>query len=106
MNGKGSKPRPMDVEYSTYKDNWDNIFAKKENKMVEHPRTVQITEEISKYFSDDGKKEAIVCKTQDGKFVVELYEKSRYIRTVDVRIHSLNYAEDCAENYVKGWGDV
>jgi hypothetical protein len=28
-NGKGSKPRPYSVKYSTYSENWDNIFRKK-----------------------------------------------------------------------------
>jgi len=34
--------------------------------------------------------------------MVELYEKSRYIRTVDVTNKSLQYAEDTAENYALG----
>ena len=60
-----------------------------------------ISEEISKHLSENGKKEAIVVKTEKG-FTVELYERSRYIRTVDVSDHSLNYAEDVAENWALG----
>ena len=29
MNGKGSKPRPLSVDYNRYSQNWDNIFSKK-----------------------------------------------------------------------------
>ena len=32
QNGKGSKPRPYSVKYSTYCENWDNIFRKKPSK--------------------------------------------------------------------------
>lgn len=32
QNGKGSKARPYSVKYSTYCENWDNIFRKNENK--------------------------------------------------------------------------
>jgi hypothetical protein len=61
-----------------------------------------ITEEISKHMSENGKLIAIVVKTEKG-YMVELYEKSRYIKTVDVTTRSLQYAEDAAENYVLGF---
>tara|TARA_B100002019_G_C20991551_1_gene460806 strand:- start:287 stop:508 length:222 start_codon:yes stop_codon:yes gene_type:complete len=67
----------------------------------EHKRDVGISEVISKYFSVNGKLTAEVIKTEKG-YMVELYEKSRYIRTVDVSDHSLSYAEDTAENYTLG----
>lgn len=67
----------------------------------EHKRDVGISEVVSKYYSDNGKLSAEVIKTEKG-YMVELYEKSRYIRTVDVSNHSLSYAEDAAENYVLG----
>lgn len=92
MTGKGSKPRPLSVTRKEFESNWDAIF------MNEHKRGM-ITEEISRHFSDNGKKEAVVIKTEKG-YMVELYEKSRYVKTVDVSSHSLNYAEDTAENYV------
>lgn len=60
-----------------------------------------MTQEISKHWSENGKKEAIVIKTDKG-YIVELYEKSRLIRTVDVSTHSLPYAEDTAENWALG----
>jgi hypothetical protein len=31
MSGKGSKPRPFDVDKKTYESNWDRIFSKKES---------------------------------------------------------------------------
>lgn len=30
--GKGSTPRPIDVDKETYDKNWDRIFKKKENE--------------------------------------------------------------------------
>jgi len=99
MSGKGSKPRPLNVSQNEFDKQWDLIFGGK-NMKHQHGRGM-ITEEISKYFSPNGKREAIVVKTEKG-FMVELYEKSRYIRTVDVSDHSLPYAEDTAENYVLG----
>lgn len=94
MSGKGSKPRPMSVSRNEFNSNWDSIF------MNEHKRGV-ITEEISRYMSENGKKEAVVVKTEKG-YMVELYEKSKYIRTVDVSKHSIQYAEDTAENWTLG----
>lgn len=99
MSGKGSKPRPLSVSQNEFDKQWDLIFGGK-NMKHQHGRGM-ITEEISKYFAPNGKREAIVVKTEKG-FMVELYEKSRYIRTVDVSNHSLPYAEDTAENYVLG----
>lgn len=105
MNGKGSKPRPMTVSYKTFGSNWDNIFKKKDNDMIEHSENVTITEKISNYYSDNGKREAVIIKTEKG-FSVELYEKSKYIKTVDLSGHSLRYVEDAAENYVNGWANL
>lgn len=34
MAGKGSKPRPIDIDRKTYDDNWDRIFKKDKNKDV------------------------------------------------------------------------
>jgi len=34
MSGKGSKPRPIEVDRKTYEDNWDRIFNKDKNKNV------------------------------------------------------------------------
>jgi len=34
MAGKGSKPRPIEVDRKTYDDNWDRIFKKDKNKDV------------------------------------------------------------------------
>jgi len=35
MSGKGSKPRPFDVDRKTFESNWDKIFKNKSN-MWEH----------------------------------------------------------------------
>jgi len=34
MTGKGSKPRPIEVDRKTYDDNWDRIFNKDKKKDV------------------------------------------------------------------------
>ena len=34
MAGKGSKPRPIEVDRKTYDDNWDRIFKKDKKKDV------------------------------------------------------------------------
>jgi hypothetical protein len=34
MAGKGSKPRPIEVDRKTYDDNWDRIFNKGKKKDV------------------------------------------------------------------------
>jgi len=99
MNGKGSKRRPTQVDQEIVDRNWDIIFGGKQMKH-EHKRGV-ITEEISRYISVNGKKEGVVVRTENG-YMVELYERSKYVRTVDVSTHSLQYAEDTAENYALG----
>ena len=42
MNGKGDSPRPLSVDMSTYVDNWERIFGKKNNQSLYH----QYTEEL------------------------------------------------------------
>lgn len=107
---KGSKQRPMEIHQNEFDKQWDLIFGGKnmkkqtmESPHLEHipRRRGEICERVSTHWSTNGKKEAIVNKTQNG-FEVDLYEKSRYIRTVDCHNHSLNWAEDVAENWVLG----
>ena len=53
--GKGSAPRPFDVNRQTFENNWDAIFGKKnETKNVEneHDNVVQ-TREVDKTIPDD-----------------------------------------------------
>jgi len=100
MAGKGSKQRPRQVNWEKFNDNWDLIFGGK-NMKHEKNQNQFTCEELSRYTSDNGKKEAVVIRTERG-YMVELYEKSRYIRTVDVTNKSLQYAEDTAENYALG----
>lgn len=57
--------------------------------------------ELSKYFSDDGLKEAIVCKLGRG-YVVDFYENKEYNHSILYNTKSLQYVEDAAENYVMG----
>jgi len=99
MTGKGSGRRPMKVSQTEFEAQWDLIFGGK-NMKHEHQRGI-ITEELSRYMSADGRREAVVVKTEKG-FMVELYEKKKYIKTVDVTTHSEQYAEDTAENWTLG----
>lgn len=99
MNGKGSKRRPMQVNQNDFDLKWNLIFGGKSMKH-EHQRGI-ITEELSRYFSADGRRESVVVRTEKG-FMVELYERKKYIRTVDVTTHSEQYAEDTAENWTLG----
>jgi len=99
MTGKGSGRRPMKVSQTEFEAQWDLIFGGK-NMKHEHQRGI-ITEELSRYMSADGRREAVVVKTEKG-FMVELYERKKYIKTVDVTTHSEQYAEDTAENWTLG----
>lgn len=101
MAGKGSKPRPLSVEQNEFDAQWDLIFGGKNMKYNEHKRKVNITEEVSKHWSENGRKEAIVMKSESG-YSVDLYEQSRHIRTIECFDKALNYAEDVAENYTLG----
>lgn len=57
---------------------------------------------ISEYYDDNRK--AIVYK-EDRGYVVHLFENDELKRIADVCNHSLQYAEDCAENWVMKVGD-
>ena len=101
MNGKGSGRRNAQVGAETFGNNWEKIFGAKKMKYDEHKTTVKITEKISTHWSENGRKEAIVMKSESG-YSIELYEQSRHIRTVECHDKSLSYAEDVAENYCLG----
>jgi len=89
----------MEISQSEFDIQWDLIFGGK-NMKHEHQRGI-ITEELSRYFSADGRREGVVVKSEKG-FMVELYENKKYIKTVDVTNHSEQYAEDTAENWTLG----
>lgn len=113
--GKGSKQRPLIVDRKKFENNWDKIFAASDRdleyesdnplerpiEMKEHKKEVRITEPVSRFFSDNGKREAVVMLGDEG-FSVDLFEGSRYIRTVDCSKKSINWAEDVAENWTLG----
>ena len=99
--GKGSKPRPLAVDRKEFENNWDKIFSERTVEVKEHKRKVVIEEPISRFFSDNGKREAVVLRGEKG-FSVVLFEGSRYIRTVDCSKKSINWAEDVAENWTLG----
>ena len=88
MSGKGSKPRPLSVSQTEFDKQWDLIFGGKNMKI-----------QISQHCSKNKEREAKVIKTEEG-YLVELYEKNRYTRTVEE--NSLDYAENIAENWALG----
>lgn len=94
MNGKGSKQRPREVSDTDYENNWDRIFGMKDREKTTH-------NQVSRHWSDNGKKEAVVIFKDPG-FEVELYEQSRLVRTVELPTESLAAAEDIAENFCLG----
>lgn len=49
-------------------------------------------------FEQDGRR-AVVLKNGD-MFMVEMYENGHYRRTQDIVGYNLQYAEDCAENWI------
>jgi hypothetical protein len=55
-------------------------------------------------FSEDGQREAQVFRNEESLFVNMFQrndqEKLEFVRRVDVTGHSVNYAEDAAENWV------
>lgn len=87
MTGKGSKRRPTQVSGQQFDNNWDNIFGKKDDNM---------SIELTRFFSDNGKKEITISKVKEG-FVVEVFERSRLVSTPKVfasETQAENYAED------------
>jgi hypothetical protein len=57
--------------------------------------------EISRFMNDN--RESVVLRNNED-YVVQHYEDSNMIREVSMNIHSLQYAEDCAENWVFRYG--
>lgn len=41
--GKGSKPRPIEVDPDTYANNWDAIFKKKPKQSEENSDTIEVS---------------------------------------------------------------
>lgn len=70
-------------------------------KYVEHKRRTLVTEFRSRHWSVNGKREAKVLLSDLG-YLVEMYEKSRLIHTVELFDKSEQYAEDAAENWALG----
>jgi hypothetical protein len=62
------------------------------------------TEIVTTMFSEDGQREAQVFRNEESLFVNMFQrndqEKLEFVRRVDVTGHSVNYAEDAAENWV------
>ena len=92
---KGSKRRPQKVSQQQFNSNWDKVFVHKNYELA------GISERISQYTSDNGRITAVVVSTERG-YVVEIYKMSRYITKLDCTGHSLQYAEDAAENVALG----
>lgn len=96
MSGKGSKPRPLSVDQKTFDDNWDRIFgANKPEPAIE----------VSSYWSDDSKLEAVVMQGKDKSYFVEIYSDGNFVTKISKGIFTLDDARLIAENAVleKWW---
>lgn len=96
MSGKGSKPRPLSVDRKTFDDNWDRIFGNNKPEPAI---------EVSSYWSDDSRLEAIVMQGKDKSYFVEIYSDGNFVSKISKGIHTLDDAEAVAENAVieKWW---
>jgi hypothetical protein len=56
---------------------------------------------LSEYYDNSESIRKAVVKDDNG-FLVELWEHGKLVETRDLRHKSLQYAEDCAENWVEG----
>lgn len=57
---------------------------------------------LSEFTSDDGKRTATVLYSDEFTFVVEMYSEGKIVGSRNIENHTLQYAEDCAENWVIG----
>ena len=48
--GKGSKPRPFDVDRQTYEDNWDRIFSKRSAMVGPVKYAIKVGADSHSYF--------------------------------------------------------
>ena len=96
MSGKGSKPRPLSVDRKTFDDNWDLIFGNNKPEPAI---------EVSSYWSDDSKLEAVVMQGKDKSYFVEVYSDGNFVSKLTKRIFTLEDAQSVAENAVleKWW---
>lgn len=62
------------------------------------------TEFISEFYSPSRDRKATITRDQY-HWVVDLFEDSQKIETRLITDHTLQYAEDLAENFVKGYGE-
>lgn len=58
---------------------------------------------ITCFVNTDNNRTADVILTEKG-YVVVCFEGTEVVKTIDVSEHSMNYAEDTAENWVEKWG--
>lgn len=58
---------------------------------------------VSEYFGADEHKDRAANIYQDDEgYFVEVYFQGQPVRQIDVRDHSIRYAEDTADNWVSG----
>ena len=89
MSGKGSKPRPLSVDQKTFDENWDRIFGNKKPEPAI---------EVSSYWSEDSKIEAVVLQAKDGSYFVEIYSDGNFVCKITKRIFTVEDARSIAEN--------
>lgn len=62
-----------------------------------------MSKQISCYVNTENNRTADVVLTEKG-YAVVCFEGTEIVKTIDVSEHSINYAEDTAENWVEKWG--
>jgi hypothetical protein len=58
---------------------------------------------VTCFVNTENNRTADVILTKKG-YVVVCFEGTEMVKTIDVSEHSMNYAEDTAENWVEKWG--
>jgi len=57
---------------------------------------------LSEFMSDDGDRTATVLFVSEVSFCIEMYEHNDVVERRFIENHTLQYCEDCAENWVNG----
>jgi hypothetical protein len=57
---------------------------------------------LSEFISEDGERTSTVLYVNETSFCIEMYEHKDIIERRFIDNHTLQYCEDCAENWVNG----
>ena len=60
---------------------------------------------LSEYFSDNMKRRAVVMTHGWNEYLVQMYQEGELKESRVIEKHTLDYAEDCADNFVSYIGE-